>query len=65
MTRYVTRRPAPRAWCDTDDLWTPWDDSAPSVTVYEREDKTPFTGLYDASGDPLHRDERNPVGFIW
>lgn len=35
----------------------------PSMTIHE-DDKETFTGLYDASGQQIHRTERVPLGFI-
>lgn len=65
MTRYVRR---PRAWVerDSDDVWMPYEPPArQSMTVTEQEPLSQFSGVYDADGAPLFRQESTrPIDFL-
>jgi hypothetical protein len=65
MIRYVRR---PHAWVerDSDDVWMPWEEGQRhSMTVSEPEAASQFSGIYDADGTPLYRQESTrPIGFL-
>lgn len=64
MTRRYFRLPQhqrPKAYDDWD-----WYEEQPKIaasTVYEPDDQSVFTGVYDAEGQPLYRSSVGTVGF--
>lgn len=65
MSRYITRRPRPKARVWYDDGFDHSDESKGStLTVHEPDNEPIPTGLLDAQGNELLRKpERRPVGF--
>lgn len=63
MSRYFTRAAivCTPSQHDSNRLLDDWQ-VAPGFTVHEDEKET-FTGLYDATGQEIHRSERIGLGF--
>jgi len=61
MAKYVTRLKAnkPKMHWDEDHV------VVTNITVYEQEESTCATGLFDNDGNELHRVTKYPLGFIW
>jgi hypothetical protein len=63
MSRYFTRAAIIGTPNPSDsDYMLDADNGARSLTVHEDQKET-FTGLYDASGQEIHRSERIALGF--
>ena len=63
---YVIKRAAPearkpRSYIESDDMRQTW---TASVTAYPDDDETTYIGLVTPSGDAIHKQVKQPAGFI-